>query len=63
MLTKEEVKAVFNDLQIILSCDGTLESNALQLSRKNEVKEDVIQLRNLMNMTQSLVVVNDCKST
>ncbi|KAE8452639.1 hypothetical protein EG329_013898 [Mollisiaceae sp. DMI_Dod_QoI] len=60
VIESQEARAVFNDLQLILSNDYTLEKRRGQ-NWNPSVKEDIIQVRNLMNVTQGLFVSSELK--
>lgn len=56
ILESQESRAVFNDLQIILSCKYTPEKPA-NMKKCNLISEgDIIRLRNLMNLAPRLTV-------
>lgn len=61
MIESQETRAVFNDLQLILSHDYTSGKRCDEHHWNCAVKEDIIQVRNLMNVTQALLVSDELK--
>ena len=61
MIETQEARAVFNDLQLILRNDYTAGKIWNEDHWNPSVKEDIIQVRNLMNVTQALLVNGELK--
>jgi hypothetical protein len=61
MIESQEARAVFNDLQLILRNDYTAGKRWNEDHWNHSVKEDIIQVRNLMNLTQALLVSDELK--
>jgi hypothetical protein len=56
IIESQEVRAIFNDLQVILRNDYTDGKRWNENHWNPIVKEDIVQVRNLMNVTQALLV-------
>jgi hypothetical protein len=56
IIESQEARAVFNDLQLILSCDRPAREEYHGDAWNPIVEEDIIRVRNLMNTTQGLTV-------
>ncbi|KAH6671097.1 ankyrin repeat-containing domain protein [Halenospora varia] len=63
MIESQEARAVFNDLQLILRNDYTARKGWNKNYWNPIVKEHIIQIRNLMNVTQALLVNGESKET
>jgi len=61
MKGSQEARAVFNDLQLILSNDYTAGKRWNEDHWNPNVKEDIVQVRNLMNLTPGLLVSGELK--
>jgi hypothetical protein len=61
MIESQEARAVFNDLQLILRNDYTAGKKWNEDHWNSIVKEDIIQVRNLMNVTHALLVSGELK--
>ncbi|KAH6665249.1 hypothetical protein B0J14DRAFT_237414 [Halenospora varia] len=63
IIESQEARAVFNDLQLILSTEYTAGKRWNKNHWNPNVKEYIIQVRNLMNVTQALLVSGELKET
>ncbi len=61
MIQSQEVRAVFNDLQLILRNDYMAGKRWNENHWNPDVKEHIIHVRNLMNVTQALLVSDGLK--
>jgi hypothetical protein len=61
IIESQEARTVFNDLQLILTSDYIAGKRWNEDHWNPSVKEHIIQVRNLMNMTQSLLVSDKLK--
>jgi hypothetical protein len=55
-IESQEARAIFNDLQLILSCGPNSSTKHHDDAWNPTVEEDIIGVRNLMNMTQELTL-------
>jgi hypothetical protein len=63
-IQSEDARAFFNDLQLMLSSDHTVglgDSEDSDEQWNPVVEEDIVQVRNLMNMCQCLIVNGELK--
>lgn len=56
ILESQRSRAVFNDLQLILGCDEIPSEGNVTYS---SLDSDIIHVRNLMNMSQKLIVAGE----
>lgn len=60
-MESQEARAVFNDLQLILDNDYIARKRRNEKHWNAAVKEDIIRVRNFMNLTQALLVSSELK--
>ena len=61
VVESQESRAIFNDIQLILSCNHTSDKYNHDHPWNPTVEEDIIRVRNLMNVTQRLLVNREWK--
>lgn len=61
MIESQEAHEIFNDLQIILGSNVTAKKGREETQWNNDLEEGIVQIRNLMNLTDAIIKSEELK--